>query len=244
MSTDNNIEINNELKERIKSIKNIGYFIYTSFSSTTIICTAITTIVMLFAIAFLGEWYNTKWIALGAFFGLAVIIISVIVLYNYFKKQYLVELQNGKSILIVGGFRRFRRYYFNNGCYTIKKGQAHKITPKKRETVKLLFSEIRKCEIIKKAEKNKEIYSIKRKVKEDALSLALGGGLPAKYAEMTFVDGKFKKGSYTSTIKMNYTLHFRVVKYDIKYNDIVPQSILNLFKKDVVHEEFSETTND
>lgn len=244
MSYDNENEVNIELQERIKSIKNIGYFAYTSFSCTTIICTAITACVMMLAIALLGEWYDTKWIALGAFFGLAVIIIFIILLYNYCRKQHFVECENGKNILIVGGFRRFRKYYVNNRCYVIKNGQAQKIKYKKRDSIRLLFSEMKKCEIVKKVENSKEIFSIKRKVKEDALSLALGGGLPAKYGTMTFVNGKFKKGRYTSTIKMNYTLHFRVVKCGIKYNDIVPQSILNLFKKDVVNEEFSETTND
>lgn len=225
-------EENAELRERIKSIKNIGYFVYTSFSSTTIICTAVTACVMMSAVAFLGEWYNEKWIGIAGFFGLAIIIISIIALYNYCKKQYLMELPNGKSILIVGGFRRFRKYYVNNTCYAIKEGQAHKITAKKRETVKLLFSEIKKCDLVKKVVKNKEIYSIKRKTEEDPLTLALGGGLPAKYADMTFVDGKFKKGRYTSTIKMNYDLHFIVTKYDINCNDIVPQCILDLFKKE------------
>jgi len=231
MPDDNNSEESIELQEHIKSIKNIGYFAYTSFSSTTIICTAITACVMMLAIAFLGEWYDTKWIALGAFLGLAVIIISIILLYNYCRKQYFVECENGKNILIVGGFRRFRKYYVNNRCYVIKKGQAKKIKYKKRDSIRLLFSEMKKCEIVKKVENNQEIFAVKRKVKEDALSLALGGGLPAKYGEMTFIDGKFKKGRYTSTIKMSYTLHFRVVKYDIKCNDVVPQSILNLFEK-------------
>lgn len=230
MTNDNNEE-NIELQERIKSIKNIGYFAYTNFSSTTIICTAITTCVMMLAIAFLGEWYNTKWIALGAFFGLAVIIISIILLYNYCRIQYFVECENGKNILIVGGFHRFRKYYINNRCYVIKKGQAQKIKYKKRDNIKLLFSEMKKSELIKKVVNNKEIFSIKQKIKEDALSLALGGGLPAKYGEMTFVDGKFRKGCYTSTIKMNYTLHFRVVKCDIKCNDFVPQIILKILEE-------------
>lgn len=220
-----------ELQEKIKSVKNIGYFVYTSFSSTTIICTAITACVMMLAIAFLGEWHNTKLIALGAFFSLAVIIISIILLYNYCKKQYFVECENGKNILIAGGFRRFRKYYVNNCCYVIKKGQAQKIKYIKRDSIRLLFSEMKKCEIVKNVVKNKEIFSIKRKIEEDSLSLALGGGLPAKYGKIIFIDGKFKKGHYTSTIKMTYDLHFRVIKQDIKCNDIVPQSILNLFKK-------------
>lgn len=244
MSNDNKNEETIELQERIKSIKNICYFAYTSFSRTTIICTAITACVMMLAIAFLGEWYDTKWIALGAFFGLAVIIIFIILLYNFCRKQYFVECENGKIILIVGGFRRFRKYYVNNRCYVIKNGQAQKIKYKKRDSIRLLFSEMKKCEIVKTERDNKEIFSIKRKVKEDAISLALGGGLPAKYGEMTFVDGEFKKGRFASTIKMNYTLHFRVIKNDIKYKDIVPKSILNLLKKDVINEELSEMTND
>ena len=192
MQNDNINEENAELRERIKSIKNIGYFVYTSFSSTTIICTAVTACVMMLAIAFLGEWYNTKWIELGAFFGVAVIIISIILLYNYGKKQYWVECENGKNILITGGFHRSRKYYVNNCCYVIKKGQAHKIKYKKRDSIRLLFSEMKKCELDKNVVKNKEFFSIKRKIKEDSLTLALGGGLPAKYGEMTFVDGKFK----------------------------------------------------
>lgn len=231
MPNDNYNEENAELREQLKSIKNISYFVYTNFSSTTMICTAVTACVMTLAIAFLGEWHNTKWIALGAFFGLAVIIISIILIYNYCKKQFFIECENGKNILIVGGFRRFRKYYVNNCCYVVRKGQAHKIKYKKRDSVRLLFSEMKKCDLVRKVSGNKEIFSIQRKIKEDSLSLAIGGGLPAKYSEMTFIDGKFKKGYFTSTIKMSYSLHFKVIKDDVKYTDIVPQSILNLVEK-------------
>ncbi len=229
MSNDNNDEENIELQERIMSIKNIGYFVYT-WHRRIIICTALTAIVGMFAIAFLGEWYNTKLIALGGFLGLAVIIISIALLHIFYRKQYFIENENGKTILVVGGFRRFRKYYVNNRCYKIKKGQAIKIKYKKRDSIKTLFSAMKKAEIVKNELGNKEVFSIKQKNKEDALSLALGGGLPAKYGEMIFIDGKFKNGFYTSTSTMSYALHFRVAKDNVKCKDIVPHSILKLIE--------------
>lgn len=229
MANDNNNEEITELQEHIGSIKNIGYFVYT-WHRRIIICTALTAIVGMFAIAFLGEWYNTKLIALGGFLGLAVIIISIALLHIFYRKQYFIENENGKTILVVGGFRRFRKYYVNNRCYKIKKGQAIKIKYKKRDSIKTLFSAMKKAEIVKNELGNKEVFSIKQKNKEDALSLALGGGKPAKYGEMVFVGGKFKNGFYASTITMGYSLHFRIVQYDIKINDIVPTSILDLIE--------------
>ena len=229
MSNDNNDEENIELQERIMSIKNIGYFVYT-WHRRIIICTALTAIVGMFAIAFLGEWYNTKLIALGGFLGLAVIIISIALLHIFYRKQYFIENENGKTILVVGGFRRFRKYYVNNRCYKIKKGQALKIKYKKIDSIKTLFSAMKKAEIVKNELGNKEVFSIKQKNKEDALSLALGGGLPAKYGEMIFIDGKFKNGFYTSTSTMSYALHFRVAKDNVKCKDIVPHSILKLIE--------------
>ncbi|MDE7306161.1 MAG: hypothetical protein K2N33_02100 [Clostridia bacterium] len=182
----------------------------------------------MFAIAFLGEWHNTKLIALGGLLGVAVIIILIALLHIFYRKQYFIECENGKIILVVGGFRRFRKYYVNNSCYIIKKGQALKIKYKKRDSIKILFSAMKKAEIEKNELVNKEVFSIKQKNKEDGISLALGGGLPAKYGEMTFIDGKFKNGFYTSTSTMSYTLHYRVAKDNVKCEDIVPHSILKL----------------
>lgn len=229
MSDETNNEENAELQERIKSIKNIGYFVYT-WHRRIIFCTAITAVVGMFAIAFLGEWHNTKLIALGAFFGVAAIIISISLLHIYYRKQYLIEY-NGKTILVAGGFRRFRKYYVNNSCYKIKNGQAVKIKYKKRDSIKILFSEMKKAEILKTVRGNKEVFSIKQKIKEDSLTVALGGGGPVKYGEMTFIDGKFKSGNYASTSSMSYTLHFKILKDGIKCADIVPPSILNLLVK-------------
>ena len=229
MSNDNNDEENIELQERIMSIKNIGYFVYT-WHRRIIICTALTAVVGMFAIAFLGEWYNTKLIALGGFLGVAVIIILIALLHIFYRKQFLIECENGKIILVIGGFRRFRKYYVNNRCYKIKKGQALKIKYKKIDSIKTLFSAMKKAEIVKNELGNKEVFSIKQKNKEDALSLALGGGLPAKYGEMIFIDGKFKNGFYTSTSTMSYALHFRVAKDNVKCKDIVPHSILKLIE--------------
>ena len=116
MSNVNDNEENIELQERITLIKNIGYFVYT-WHRRIIICTALTAVVGMFAIAFLGEWYNTKLIALGGFLGVAVIIILIALLHIFYRKQFLIECENGKIILVIGGFRRFRKYYVNNRCY-------------------------------------------------------------------------------------------------------------------------------
>lgn len=224
------MEDNNELQERINSIKNISYFVYT-WHRRIIICTALTALAGIFAIAFLGEWYNTKLIGIGAFSGIAVIIISIAFLHIYFRKQYLLESDNGKTILVTGGFRRFRKFYVHNLCYKIKNGQALKIKYKKIDNIKILFSAMKKAETVKETFGNKEIFSIKQKHKEDAISLALGGGLPAKYGVMTFIDGKLKNGGYTSTSTMSYALHFRVLKNNVRCQDILPPDILKLIEK-------------
>ena len=101
---------------------------------------------------------------------------------------------------------------------------------KKIDSIKTLFSAMKKAEIVKNELGNKEVFSIKQKNKEDALSLALGGGLPAKYGEMIFIDGKLKNGFYTSTSTMSYALYYKVINYDINFNDFIPSSILNLIK--------------
>lgn len=185
----------------------------------------------MFAIAFLGEWYNTKLIELGAFFGVAVIIILIALLHIFYRKQYFIEYENGKNILVVGGFRRFRKYYFKNSCYMIKKGQAYEVTAKKAESIELLFSEMEQEKIIKNVRGNKEFFQIKQK-EEDPLTVALGGGGPVKYGEMTFVEGKFKSGHYASTSSMNYTLHYRVIKDNVKCEDIIPHCIHKILIKD------------
>ena len=224
------MEDNNELQERINSIKNISYFVYT-WHRRIIICTVLTALAGIFAIAFLGEWYNTKLIAIGAFSGVAVIIISIAFLHIYFRKQYFLESDNGKTILVVGGFRRFRKFYVHNSCYKIKNRQALKIKYKKIDNIKILFSAMKKAETVKETFGNKEIFSIKQKHKEDAISLALGGGLPAKYGVMTFIDGKLKNGGYTSTSTMSYALHFRVLKDNVRCQDILPPDTLNWLEK-------------
>ena len=94
MANDNNNEEITELQEHIGSIKNIGYFIYT-WHRTIIICTIIAAIVGTLAIAFLGEWYNRKFIELGSILGVAVIIISIALIHIYCRKQYFIECENG-----------------------------------------------------------------------------------------------------------------------------------------------------
>ena len=89
------MEDNNELQERINSIKNISYFVVHMASKNNYLhcpdcaCRNICD-------SFLGEWYNTKLIEIGAFSGIAVIIISIAFLHIYFRKQYLLESDNGK----------------------------------------------------------------------------------------------------------------------------------------------------
>ncbi len=226
MSNDNNNEENIELQERIKSIKNISYFVYT-WHRRIILCTAIAACVMMLATAFLGEWYNAKLMFLGLYFGVAVIIITIALLHIYYRKQYYIEYEDGKRILVVGGFQRFRKYYVNNSCYVVKKGQVLKIEYKKIDSIDLLFSEMGKSKIVKTVHSDKEVFQIKQK-EEDPITVALGGGGPVKYGSITFINGKFKNGLYTSTSTMSYALHYRVIKDNVKCEDIVPRNILHL----------------
>ena len=218
---------NEELAKRIKSIKDIGYYIYTDTSSTTLVCTAITAGVMMLAIALLGKWYDRKLIAIGAFFGIAAIIISFILFYYFCKKQYYIECKIGKEILVVGGFKRFRKYYVDNSCYVIKKGTAQKITAKKKDNVMRLFDKMQKLVLVKTTKHGKDIYTVKQK-EVDFITVALGG-LPTRYGNMVFKKGKFVKGGYHHS-EMNHSLHFKVFAHDVKCESVIPQSILNLLK--------------
>lgn len=123
-------EEDSKLQERIKSIKNISYFVYT-WHRGIIIVNSIVAVVLMVATVFLDKWHNTKIIELAALFGVSLIIISITFLHMICKKQYYIEYENGNNILVVGGFRRFRKYYVNNSCYMIKKGQAFEVTAKK-----------------------------------------------------------------------------------------------------------------
>lgn len=226
MSNGNDNEENIELQERIMSIKNIGYFVYT-WHRGIILCTAIAACVMMLATAFLGEWYNAKLMCLGLYFGVAVIIITIALLHIYYRKQYYIEYADGKRILVVGGFHRFRKFYVNSSCYVVKKGQVLKIEYKKIDSIDLLFSEMGESKIVKNILGNKEVYKIKQK-EESIITVGLGGGGPVKYGSITFINGKFKNGYYASSFSRSSALHFRVAKDNVKCENIVPQRILNL----------------
>ena len=45
------------------------------------------------------------------------------------------------------------------------------------------------------------------------------------------IDGKLKNGGYTSTSTMSYALHFRVLKDNVRCQDILPPDILKLIEK-------------
>lgn len=224
-------EENIELRERIESIKNIGYLIYTGSNSIAIKCFGIGSCVMAL-IAYFGMGRDRVALIFGlTLIAISAVIISIILAYIFIGKQYLVENKDGKKILIVGGIRRFRKYYVNRTCYVIKCGQAQRTKAKKTNSIKKLFSGMKKSRIVKKTSESKETFSIEQKNDEGFLDAALGGGCPVKYGTMTFVKGKFKKGSYIYSAKMHSALYFRVVKNDVKCEDIVPQSILNALEK-------------
>lgn len=111
----------------------------------------------------------------------------------------------------------------------IKNGQAYEATEKKAESIKLLLSEMVQEKIVKNVRGNKEVFEIKRK-EEDPITVDLGGGGPTKFGKMIFINAKFKIGYYSSTSTMNYALHFKVIKDEIKCRDIVPASIFDLIK--------------
>ncbi len=54
--------------------------------------------------------------------------------------------------------------------------------------------------------------------------------MPYKYGVMKFVNGKFYKGSF-STSQRYHSFYYKAVKNDINYNDIVPIDILRLVEK-------------
>ena len=96
MSGSNYIEENTELQERIMSIKNIGYIVYT-WHRGIIICTVIAAGVMMLATAFLEEWYNAKLMFLGLYFGVAVIIITIPLFIFIIANRIILNMKTGKE---------------------------------------------------------------------------------------------------------------------------------------------------
>ena len=123
---------------------------------------------------------------------LLAIAIVIVIIYLYFNKQYFIEY-NGINITIIGGFRRFRKYYINNDCYMIANIKVEKTNVKSVISIKLLISEMEKNKCLIKVSGNKEFFQIKQK-EEDTITVGLGGGAPLKYGTMTFVNGKVKNG--------------------------------------------------
>ncbi|MDE6613977.1 MAG: hypothetical protein K2K24_00555, partial [Clostridia bacterium] len=159
---DDNTQNNIEIKERIESIKNICYVTYTDSTAKIIICTAVCACFLILAPYFMVSFnekslqaistISPKWleIVVPATVSVAAIIISIGLWRIYSNRQYLVELENGKNVLVVCSFRRFRKFYFNNSCYIVKNGQVEKVKAKKRDNIKMLFSQMKRNMIIKK----------------------------------------------------------------------------------------------
>lgn len=236
MQADNNEQDNIELNERIESIKNISYIAYSDSQMKIMICTAICALFIISApylVIATSErgWQSTDsmsitfltiWVPI--ILGIAVVIISAVLFSIYANKQYIVECENGKTILAIGSFRRFRKYYVGKFGYKVQNGMAWKISAKKGDTAKTLFTVMKKSALKKKTSGNKEVFSIAYKDHEDFFSV---GTMPSKYGTMKFINGKFKKGSYTSSTRHN-ALYIKVVKNDVKFGDVIPSVILNL----------------
>lgn len=237
MQADNNNQNNIELNERIESIKNISYIAYSNSHIKIMIYTAIFALFIISApyivIATNGYGWQaacypmsitflTVWVPI--ILGIAVVIISAVLFSIYSNKQYIVECENGKTILAKGSFRRFRKYYVGKFGYKVQNGMAWKISAKKGDTAKTLFSAMKKSPLKKKVSGKKEIFSIAYKDREGFFA---SGTKPSKYGTMKFINGKFKKGSYTSRTRHN-ALYIKVVKNDVKFGDVIPSVILNL----------------
>ena len=216
MQNDNNDTANPELHERIK---NTGYLAY---NTEPIICTAVFACVLIIVSTIV---IHHLIIILGVAISAILLAVAIIILYLYFNKQYFIEY-NGINITVIGGFRRFRKYYINNDCYLIANGKVEKTTVKSVTSINLLISEMEKAKCLRKVSGNKEFFQIKQK-EDDPITVGLGGGAPLKYGTMTFVNGKFKNG-YLVLGNKSIHIHFKVIQENINYNDILPECILNL----------------
>ena len=235
MQADRDNQSNTEITERIESVKNISYIAYSGSQITTMVCAAVFAVFLISAPYIMiatskrgwqsSDTMSTEYITVWAPIILAVavaIIVSVLV-YIFANKQYLVECENGETVLAIGSFRRFRKYYVGKFGYEVKNGAAYKISAKKGDTVKTLFSAIKKCKIQKTVSGNKEVFSIVRK----NYGFFTNRTMPFKHGTIKFIDGKFKKGSYVSSSRRN-ALHIKVIKNDVNATDVIPSVILDM----------------
>lgn len=171
------------------------------------------------------EWWG---IITPIILSISILIISIVLYLIYSNKQYFVQTDNGKNILIIGSFRKQRRYYLNGSCYVISNDDIKKVSKRKtREDISALFAMFNKKEIVRKVIGKNEEFLIKDKNSEDFFS---AGTMPFKYGRMKFIDGKFYKGEFTSSRRRN-CVYYKVLKNNVKYNDIVPTCILRLGEK-------------
>lgn len=219
MQNDSKNEASVELQDRIKTIKNIGYFAYNKEIITCAVVFAC--ILILIAAIFINRLIIVSAVAIS----LILITIAIIILYLYLNKQYFIQY-NGINITVIGGFRRYRKYLINDLCYIIKNGQIEKTVAPKDLTINLLFSEMLESKTVKRVSGNQEIFLIEQTNKRNWVDAALDVG-PLKYGTMTFVNGKFKNGYYVFTSKSVH-IKFKSTKKDVVYSDIVSESILHL----------------
>ncbi|MDE6758553.1 MAG: hypothetical protein K2J89_04640, partial [Clostridia bacterium] len=163
---------NPELQERIKMIKNTGYLAY---NKEPIICIAVFACALIIVSTIV---IHHLIIILGVAISVLLLAIAIIILYLYLNKQYFIEY-NGINITVIGGFRRFRKYYINNNCYRIANGKVEKTTVKSVPSVNLLISEMEKAKCLRKVLGNNEFFQMKQK-EEDSITVGLGGGAPLK----------------------------------------------------------------
>lgn len=226
-----------DVRERTESITNLCYITYTDSNIKIMLCTFFSACLLIVApYIIVGtngmsmQAINSKWlwILVSTTLCLSVIIILTVLFIILSNKQYLVKSENGKNILVVGSFRRLRKYYVNGACYIIKNGYVEKVSKrKKKDDIFALFSLFKKNEIMKRVDGNKEVFLIKQKNSEDFFT---AGTMPFKYGVMKFANGKFYKGSFSSSKRHN-CVYYKVVKNDVKCNDIVPIDILRLVEK-------------
>lgn len=230
-----NNDVKEELKALLDNMKSYGYKRYSGNDSgmlwgiSAFFAAALIlpfTAVLLNGYSFSGKVFANIFICTGpilAASGGAVIYLLIRI--NVINKFYCFEF-NGKSVLIKIGFFR-RTYKIGNITYVIKKGQAQKISVKKSESAKTLFSILKSTDIEKKINGNKVVFSTKLLDSHDCWPFDSGlTRVPCKYGYIKFKGGDAVKGIINGSQRHCSTQFLFFKLDDAKKEKLIPECLI------------------
>ncbi|MDE6597010.1 MAG: hypothetical protein K2K60_00025 [Clostridia bacterium] len=230
-----NDDVKQELKDLLDNMNSYGYKRYSgndlsmllgisAFFAAALILPFVA--VLLNGYSFTGKIFANIFMCVGPILAPSGgIVIYLLIRINIINKFYCFEF-NGKSVLIKVGFFR-RTYKIGNITYVLKKGQAQKITVKKSESAKTLFSILKSTDIEKKVKGDKVVYSTKLLDSYDDWLIDSGlSRVPSKYGYIKFKGGYAVKGIIDGS-QRHCAMRFKFFKLsDEKIKKLIPECLL------------------